>query len=1534
MESISSKGVEMTEEAIKAACRSRGLYTFPHINSKLYLHQMGFSRIGSLEKYENLQVLHLEGNGLRKVEGLSHLKKLRFLYLQQNIISKIEGIEDLVQLDTLNISVNQLTVLEGLPPGLTSLNAGSNPLSGSVRALDACPLLNTLDLSHCRFRDPCVIEDLRRLRLKVLYLKGCPVVQTVRGYWKVLVAGIPGLLYLDDRPVEAVDHAAAEAWVSGGREAELQARSSHYKEKAERERRDRRALTRMRNEGRLRSTTLDHGSGAFYRPEVAVTPAELLDLIRVVAQRDLARDAEDAAMGLESSTCAGASSTADCEQCIVCHELLSSPSALEPSGDGSNDRAVASTNRDVHAQARGMTSNGGGSGGGHNAYGSNHVVAAGSTNGMLDGSGQGNGESQSALKGSACDSGAAAGYMPLVSTPSPADASSYTESLWPHAYNCPPATVHVDSNRDGLRAGVQMALDSEHARVQCIGVPRSNLDMLWDGARNGPRPSDSMTSSSAVASNCGSSLTLRRSREFEPREAMAAGISQLSGSAPTEGHGGIASTSGTSSNGVGQGGVAILPCGHRYHAACIRAWLAEWSVLCPMCRQQVTREELQAAQGGREELQAAQGGREEPGPCSVQSSREGEVDMPALTEGEAPRPALRKGEGMPELDLGVGASSLSAVAEEGGTLRSGEVKGARKLGGLHGQEAARMEGVWEESSRREYARTAAVSDNRASGEGAAEEGAQEDDTAESFAQRAPRDASREGGASIRVSTDDLGVAAHPRVVVGSRGVAGVAAGDLPGAAVPVMHVVHAGYGSSPGSPLSPAVGAKQIHSSASTPSRSDPGGSALRSGSTAGGLGEGEEEGRTRVGRKDPMQSIGSREGGADGLAQAVGVGTVPAASEKMSGDDEGWVGGRVEAWLEDRGPREHGEARREAARGAGSDGADASEMTMRGLPGGSGSRNGDNDLASASGCQGGIVAHAGTMAVSGRAGDGVAGQVVGRNDEGDDARDLAGGGARSSTGVVAVHAPCACARQRQPLPQDQRQRWRLQQEEPQQQQQQQQLRTPMASYADVVRHGASISRRGVASALSAMWGRRWGRQAWCECECGAATLHRSLVQECERERPGDGPSHNPDPNIIASQPPGNSGTGCGSRKEADPSSGDGATETLERSPCNLARPYGCVNGPAADGAGAGRMNITAGGPSGRTHGQAWVRRGTSTHLTSPTYHGQTPLKRGIRLDHVIALVSKGPLSDTQVRAHVTSGDMPSAAALRIASKDIAPLTRCLPPHLPISCLAVSTPAATLATAAASPSHGQSSTWDDQSRSCDDQPRACNGRTASDGEISSSSCAPLCCQATPMSGGGYAAMGRLVIAQPPMRPGHGGSSQLAMASCDSWRRDDGYGRQDDGYRRQNDNGGDASSHEGRPQRVEAGPRGVIGGGATAQALAAAAKDGRLVGVFRRDEDNKVQLSVVIKDRAPSAVGTDGGPRPGRLEPVGVCTDLACGGSTADGERSAVDGEAALFADVAGVADADVAGVIGDGADIMEEWPWDTIPVQMGALPYV
>jgi dynein assembly factor 1 len=138
-------------------------------------------------------------------------------FAQQNVLISLKGLENVPQLRTLNIGNNHLSSLQGIEvcPELSTLTASANQLASlaALRPLLGCKELQTLDLQCNKIEDPAIVELVAQLpALRCLYLKGNPVVNKIKQYRKALISALPGLTYLDDRPVDEQERRCAEAW--------------------------------------------------------------------------------------------------------------------------------------------------------------------------------------------------------------------------------------------------------------------------------------------------------------------------------------------------------------------------------------------------------------------------------------------------------------------------------------------------------------------------------------------------------------------------------------------------------------------------------------------------------------------------------------------------------------------------------------------------------------------------------------------------------------------------------------------------------------------------------------------------------------------------------------------------------------------------------------------------------------------------------------------------------------------------------------------------------------------------------------------------------------------------------------------------------------------------------------------------------------------------------------------------------------------------------------------------------------------------
>jgi len=237
----------MSHEEIRLSCLENNGYETPELNDKLYLHFRGFKKIENLDAYTGCKAIWLDSNGFSKIENLQALTGLRCLYLSKNLLSSIEGLESLQELVQLDLSNNRLTHLSNLSccPHLESINLSRNALASveSVAHLRECLELRSVDLTQNSLPADEAFFDLfaQVPALNTLALNGNEITK-LPSFRKRLIFAMPRLGYLD-RPVDEAERLGAEAFCTGGAEAELLARDA-WREKQQQKRRDEMAVFR------------------------------------------------------------------------------------------------------------------------------------------------------------------------------------------------------------------------------------------------------------------------------------------------------------------------------------------------------------------------------------------------------------------------------------------------------------------------------------------------------------------------------------------------------------------------------------------------------------------------------------------------------------------------------------------------------------------------------------------------------------------------------------------------------------------------------------------------------------------------------------------------------------------------------------------------------------------------------------------------------------------------------------------------------------------------------------------------------------------------------------------------------------------------------------------------------------------------------------------------------------------------------------------------------------------------------------------
>lgn len=121
------------------------------------------------------------------------------------MIKVVSGLEHCSDLDTLYLKRNRLGKAE----------------CGDIESLKGLldrPTISCLDISDNYLTDPAIVDEIlvKMPNLTVLYSQGNEFSKKISGYRKVVIAKIPTLKYLDDRPVFDEDRRRAEAYARGG----------------------------------------------------------------------------------------------------------------------------------------------------------------------------------------------------------------------------------------------------------------------------------------------------------------------------------------------------------------------------------------------------------------------------------------------------------------------------------------------------------------------------------------------------------------------------------------------------------------------------------------------------------------------------------------------------------------------------------------------------------------------------------------------------------------------------------------------------------------------------------------------------------------------------------------------------------------------------------------------------------------------------------------------------------------------------------------------------------------------------------------------------------------------------------------------------------------------------------------------------------------------------------------------------------------------------------------------------------------------
>lgn len=230
----------MSSEVLRECCTVNNGYSSPELNDVLILHYKGFRKIENLEKYSNVKTLFVECNGITRIENLEVMPLLYSLYMQSNCISRIENLGALSSLQYLNLANNSISVVENLGglPSLQTLNLATNKITevDALRGLAECPALKSVDISQNYIEDGDALVAVWPQLLpgvECLYMHHNPCSRGLKDFRRRMISSLGKLRWLDERLVTPIERAGCQAWATGGKDAELEAKQECWRREKE-----------------------------------------------------------------------------------------------------------------------------------------------------------------------------------------------------------------------------------------------------------------------------------------------------------------------------------------------------------------------------------------------------------------------------------------------------------------------------------------------------------------------------------------------------------------------------------------------------------------------------------------------------------------------------------------------------------------------------------------------------------------------------------------------------------------------------------------------------------------------------------------------------------------------------------------------------------------------------------------------------------------------------------------------------------------------------------------------------------------------------------------------------------------------------------------------------------------------------------------------------------------------------------------------------------------------------------------------------